>query len=129
MEKFVELVGRVDGQRKEHETGCAKAGRLLPAPSRLRLGAKQVCHTAERLESRMDVRERNAHIRAAGDFRILASEQVRQACPDPSQGLAQGVLRAKLCSRSDQRIPLNQLVLVHENVRKSSADKTARAEL
>ena len=98
----MELVGRVDGQRKEHETGCAKAGRLLPAPSLLRLGAKQVCRTAERLESRMEAGERNAHIRAAGNLRILASEQVRQACPDPSQGLAQGVLRTKICSRSDR---------------------------
>ena len=31
--------------------------------------------------------------------------------------------------RADQGIPLNQFVLVHENVRKSSADKSARAEL
>ena len=31
--------------------------------------------------------------------------------------------------RAGQRIPLNQLVLIHENVRKSSADKTAQAEL
>ena len=30
--------------------------------------------------------------------------------------------------RADQGIPLNQLVLVHENVRKSSADKSARAD-
>ena len=66
VEKFVELVGRFDEKRKEYEAGCAKAGRLLPTPSRLRLGAKQVCRTAERLESRMDAGERNAHIRAAG---------------------------------------------------------------
>ena len=64
--EFVELVLLVDGQRKEHEAGCEKAGRLLPAPSRLHLRAKQVCRTAERLESRMDAGERNAHIRAAG---------------------------------------------------------------
>ena len=66
VEKFVELVGRFDGERKEHEAKCVEAGRLLPTPSRLRLGAKQVCRTAERLESRMDTGERNAHIRAAG---------------------------------------------------------------
>ena len=64
--KFVELVGRIDGERKEHEAGCAKAGRLLPAPPLLRSGAKRVYRMAERLESRMDVGERNAHIRAAG---------------------------------------------------------------
>ena len=66
VEKFVELVGRIDGERKEHEAKCVEAGRLLPAPSLLRSGAKRVCRTAERLESRMDARERNAHIRAAG---------------------------------------------------------------
>ena len=66
VEKFVELVGRIDGQRKEHEAGCVEAGRLLPAPSRLRLGAEQVCRTAEHLESRMDAGESKAHIRAAG---------------------------------------------------------------
>ena len=66
VEKFIELVGRVDGERKEHEANCREAGRLLPAPSHLRLGAKQVCRMAERLESRMDAGERNAHIRAAG---------------------------------------------------------------
>ena len=31
--------------------------------------------------------------------------------------------------RADYGIPLNQLVLIHENDRKSSADKSARAEL
>ena len=66
VEKFVELVGRIDGQRKEHEAGCVEAGRLLPAPSLLRSGAKRVYRMAERLESRMDAGERNAHIRAAG---------------------------------------------------------------
>ena len=66
VEKFVELVGRIDGERKEHEARCVEAGRLLPTPSRLRLGAKQVCRMAERLESRMDAGERNAHIRAVG---------------------------------------------------------------
>ncbi len=64
--KFVELVGRIDGERKEHEAGCAKAGRLLPASSLLRSGAKRVYRMAERLESRMDAGERNAHIRSAG---------------------------------------------------------------
>ena len=64
--KFVELVGRIDGERKEHEAGCAEAGRFLPAPSRLCSGAKQAYRTAVRLESRMDAGERNAHIRAAG---------------------------------------------------------------
>ena len=66
VEKFVELVGRIDGQRKEHEAGCVEAGRLLPAPSLLCSGAKRVYRMAERLESRMDAGERNAHIRAAG---------------------------------------------------------------
>ena len=66
VEKFVELVGRIDGERKEHEAGCVEAGRLLPAPSLLRSGAKRVYRMAERLESRMDAGERNAHIRAAG---------------------------------------------------------------
>ena len=66
VEKFVELVGRIDGERKEHEAGCVEAGRLLPAPSLLRLGAKRVYRMAERLKSRMDAGERNAHIRAAG---------------------------------------------------------------
>ena len=63
VEKFVELVGRVDGERKEHEAECGEAGRLLPTPSLLRLGAKRAYRTAERLESRMDAWERNAHIR------------------------------------------------------------------
>ena len=66
VEKFVELVGRIDGERKEHEAGCVEAGRLLSAPSLLRSGAKRVYRMAERLESRMDAGERNAHIRAAG---------------------------------------------------------------
>ena len=66
VEKFVELVGRIDGERKEHEAKCGEAGRLLPIPSLLRSGAKRVYRMAERLESRMDARERNAHIRAAG---------------------------------------------------------------
>ena len=66
VEKFVELVGRIDGERKEHEAGCVETGRLLPAPSLLRSGAKRVYRMAERLESRMDAGERNAHIRAAG---------------------------------------------------------------
>ena len=66
VEKFVELVGRIDGERKEHEAGCVEAGRLLPAPSLLRSGAKRVYRMAERLESRMDAGERNVHIRAAG---------------------------------------------------------------
>ena len=66
VEKFVELVGRIDGERKEHEAKCVEAGRLLPAPSLLRSGAKRVYRMAERLESRMDAGERNAHIRAAG---------------------------------------------------------------
>ena len=66
VEKFVELVGRIEGERKEHEAGCVEAGRLLPAPSLLRSGAKRVYRMAERLESRMDAGERNAHIRAAG---------------------------------------------------------------
>ena len=60
VEKFLELVSRIDGQRKEHEAGCVEAGRLLPAPSLLRQGAKQVYRMAVRLESRMDVGERNA---------------------------------------------------------------------
>ena len=64
--KFVKLVGQVDGERKEHEAECGKAGRLLSAPSHLRLRVEQVCRTAEHLESRMDAGERNAHIRAAG---------------------------------------------------------------
>ena len=63
---FVELVVQVDGERKVHEAKCRKAGQLLPAPSRLREGAEQVCRTAERLQSGMDARDRNAHIRAAG---------------------------------------------------------------
>ena len=42
-----------------------KAGRLLSAPSRLRLRAEQDCRTAERLENRMDAGERNAHICAS----------------------------------------------------------------
>ena len=63
--EFVELVVRVDGERKEHEAGCDEADRLLPAPSHLRQGAKQVCRTAVCLESKMDAWERNAHIRAA----------------------------------------------------------------
>ena len=66
VEKFVELVGRIDVERKEHEAGCVEAGRLLPAPSLLRSGAKRVYRMAEHLESRMDAGERNAHIRAAG---------------------------------------------------------------
>ena len=66
VEKFVKLVGRIDGQRKEHEAKCLEAGRLLPTPSLLRSGAKRVYRMAERLESRMDAGERNAHIRAAG---------------------------------------------------------------
>ena len=66
VEKFVELVGRIDGERKEHEAKCVEAGRLLSAPSLLRSGAKRVYRMAERLESRMDAGERNAHIRAAG---------------------------------------------------------------
>ena len=31
--KFVELVDRIDGQRREHEAACVEAGRLLPGPS------------------------------------------------------------------------------------------------
>ncbi len=66
VKKFVELIGRFDGQQKEHKAECEKAGRLLPTPSRLRLRARQIYRKAERLESRMDAGERNAHIRAAG---------------------------------------------------------------
>ena len=66
VEKFEELVVRFYGQRKEHKAECEKAGRLLPTPSRLRMRAKQVCRTAERLQSGMDARDRNAHIRATG---------------------------------------------------------------
>ena len=37
VEKFVELVGRIDGERKEHEAGCAKqAGSFRPLPSSAR---------------------------------------------------------------------------------------------
>ena len=78
VEKFVELVGRIDGERKEHEARCAKAGRLLPAPSLLRSGAKRVYRMAERLESRMDAGERNAHIRAVGKDPDYLDSAVRE---------------------------------------------------
>ena len=80
VEKFVELVGRIDGERKEHEAGCVEADQA-PAgnPSLLRSGAKRVYRMAERLESRMDAGERNAHIRAAGSrTRILSTRTVRE---------------------------------------------------
>ena len=66
VEKFVELIDRFDGERKEHEAKCGEAGRLLPTPSRLRSEAKRVYRMAERLKSRMGAGERNTHIRAAG---------------------------------------------------------------
>ena len=78
VKKFVELVGRIDGERKEHEAGCVEAGRLLPASSLLRSGAKRVYRMAERLESRMDAGERNAHIRAAGKDPDSLNSTVRE---------------------------------------------------
>ena len=49
--KFVELVGRIDSQRRDHVAGCVEADRLLPAPPPLRKKCQWICDTLERIEN------------------------------------------------------------------------------
>ncbi len=111
--KFLELVVWVDGKRKEHEAGCEKAGRLLPAPSRLRLGAEQVCDTAERLESKMDAGERNALIRSAGKDKVKDLDSLDSTVREIHNWLAVDEVARKMENRGShiKALRVNQDIL------------------
>ena len=90
-----------------------KAGRLLPAPSRLRLGAEQVCDTAERLESKMDAGERNALIRSAGKDKVKDLDSLDSTVREIHNWLAVDEVARKMENRGShiKALRVNQDIL------------------